>query len=842
MTSLNRSVFILATLLITPLGAFAADKIGVIGAANQHITAIDENSQKRDMSIGKDIFFKDTISTDSTGNAQLLFIDKSALTVGANSSVVIDEFVFNPSTSSGNMVMNGTKGTFRFIGGALSKKNAVKIKTPVGTIGIRGGIAIVNVNPDTGATNATFVYGHQMTFENAAGQITTTTSSGTGFSLNSPTDIPKIIQFTQAQIDTQMNALEAREGTNAGAKIVPTEGDVKGGLIMEKKDGGPVGANPTDKNAQGGGTVNNNGKPTPGGQTAATGDNKNPNGTTAANNPNNPAGTAAATGSGHYTADGGYVDSGGKYYTAREVAEYHAAHIDEGGRISDKDQSSGNYVVTANSPNNPNGTPATNGGAYVGPAAGGYAANGTAPVTGGYNNGTTYGGGYAGTAANGYVAPAAGGAYGTAVGTYNTAYVSPAAYNNYGNIGYMPNMMNTYNTGLTTTYYNPYTPYTPYNPAPTVYVDPYATSGASNIDSMATVLYNEAYNKVISAGGTSAQALAAAVIAQQYFKDHVFTGTEFNAAITATRVNTDTYMTSNFPGWTPSGTNTTTYVPPVKPSIVNSGTYSNAVAVGQAAYLADRNNGYDHSHAVGAANSAYNNSLTNQQQANSNAKVTADYASGTDHYTLANEAVNTSAAISSPLLAAMRTGAQNLALQTNMDTNKSNCNGGCAYVNWGIWEHVQQNSSPSLMNDINEQVVPYVYGNVTNLAGLSPMTVNYTGSSVLATSGIGIETGTIHANITLNPGSATLNSFDFNIPSQGAGGTTLNLLGGSQSIGASFSGINLSGGGFNGQINGSLFGPQAQSIGGNMVYGNGGAANGSGGSISGAGVYIGGRP
>jgi len=214
--------------------SLAAERVGVVGAVNKNITANSKDGDSRNLNIGDNIYFRETIKSDSTGNGQLIFADKSALTVGPNSAVVIDEFVYNPKTSSGNMIMRGTKGTFRFIGGALSKKNAVKIKTPVGTIGIRGGIAIVDIAPN-GATNATFVYGDQLTFQNLAGDFQSVTDRGVGLAVETPNDVPQIFRPTTAQMANQVQSLAGRPGTSAGAKVIPTDDVVDQKLEIESE-------------------------------------------------------------------------------------------------------------------------------------------------------------------------------------------------------------------------------------------------------------------------------------------------------------------------------------------------------------------------------------------------------------------------------------------------------------------------------------------------------------------------------------------------------------------------------------------------------------------------------
>lgn len=77
------------------------------------------------------------IRTSSTGLAEFVFRDGTKFAVGWNSSVVIDEFVFDDSKSVKNLSVKAAKGSFRWISGG-AKSSAYQIATPAGTIGIRG--------------------------------------------------------------------------------------------------------------------------------------------------------------------------------------------------------------------------------------------------------------------------------------------------------------------------------------------------------------------------------------------------------------------------------------------------------------------------------------------------------------------------------------------------------------------------------------------------------------------------------------------------------------------------------------------------------------------------------
>ena len=77
-----------------------------------------------------------------TGNGRLsiTFLDDSTVSLTERSSIVIDDFVFDPDPSQSRLVLNMASGTARFLTGALGRINRenVSIRTPVASIAIRG--------------------------------------------------------------------------------------------------------------------------------------------------------------------------------------------------------------------------------------------------------------------------------------------------------------------------------------------------------------------------------------------------------------------------------------------------------------------------------------------------------------------------------------------------------------------------------------------------------------------------------------------------------------------------------------------------------------------------------
>ena len=89
------------------------------------------------LSAGSGVHANETVKTGSSGKAGLQFHDQSNLSVGHSSQVRLDKFVYDPNKGTGTTVIEATRGTFRF-STAAQNQGEVKIKTPYGTLGMRG--------------------------------------------------------------------------------------------------------------------------------------------------------------------------------------------------------------------------------------------------------------------------------------------------------------------------------------------------------------------------------------------------------------------------------------------------------------------------------------------------------------------------------------------------------------------------------------------------------------------------------------------------------------------------------------------------------------------------------
>jgi hypothetical protein len=89
------------------------------------------------ISRGTDVFSNEVVRTGHDSVADLKFLDESTLNVGPITEIRLDKFVYDPSGSAGAVVIEATRGAFRFATGKQDKK-VYQIKTPFGTLGIRG--------------------------------------------------------------------------------------------------------------------------------------------------------------------------------------------------------------------------------------------------------------------------------------------------------------------------------------------------------------------------------------------------------------------------------------------------------------------------------------------------------------------------------------------------------------------------------------------------------------------------------------------------------------------------------------------------------------------------------
>ncbi|UPT73288.1 MAG: FecR family protein [Elusimicrobiota bacterium] len=171
---------LLALLLCASSPAQAATvNIGVASAVRGAVKAVAPGAAGRVVETGKPVYSHDKVTTGPEGKLQILLLDQTSFTIGPNSEMELDEFVFDPATNAGKVSAKIAKGAFRFVTGKVARRDpsAMQVATPVGTIGIRGTMTAGTVSE----TEGTFVLlgpGPENNADEKAGGITVKNDKG----------------------------------------------------------------------------------------------------------------------------------------------------------------------------------------------------------------------------------------------------------------------------------------------------------------------------------------------------------------------------------------------------------------------------------------------------------------------------------------------------------------------------------------------------------------------------------------------------------------------------------------------------------------------------------------
>jgi hypothetical protein len=128
------------------VAALAAEAAGTV-KTSQGTVSIERAGERISVSPGTPVFAGDRVRTGADGSVGITLQDDTRLTAGPDSTLLITDFRFNPSTNEGSLFASLLKGTFSVITGLIAKHSpgSVNFKTPTMTLGIRGTEFVVDV-------------------------------------------------------------------------------------------------------------------------------------------------------------------------------------------------------------------------------------------------------------------------------------------------------------------------------------------------------------------------------------------------------------------------------------------------------------------------------------------------------------------------------------------------------------------------------------------------------------------------------------------------------------------------------------------------------------------------
>ncbi|MFL2887355.1 MAG: FecR domain-containing protein, partial [Candidatus Pelagibacter sp.] len=139
---MKKILLLFAGLIFTFTSLSAAEKlnidkqlIGIVGAVSGTV-----KTKTRELKTGDKIYLNETILASAESGTQILLLDQSTFTIGSESEVVMDTFIYDPTTNDGKIVASVKQGSLKVISGLISKKNpdSLTVEVPEGTLGSRG--------------------------------------------------------------------------------------------------------------------------------------------------------------------------------------------------------------------------------------------------------------------------------------------------------------------------------------------------------------------------------------------------------------------------------------------------------------------------------------------------------------------------------------------------------------------------------------------------------------------------------------------------------------------------------------------------------------------------------
>jgi len=144
-------IMLLILLLMVCAPAWAQDAIGFVKTVSGNAVVIDAGKPIK-AQVGTPIKLGDTLKTGPEGTMGVTFKDNTVMSFGPDTELAVDEFLYAPEKDNLKFGTNLAKGSMQVVSGVIAKlrPKSVSMKTPIGTIGIRGTRFLVKVEPEKG--------------------------------------------------------------------------------------------------------------------------------------------------------------------------------------------------------------------------------------------------------------------------------------------------------------------------------------------------------------------------------------------------------------------------------------------------------------------------------------------------------------------------------------------------------------------------------------------------------------------------------------------------------------------------------------------------------------------
>jgi hypothetical protein len=96
---------------------------------------------------GAPVFATDTLRTQANGAIGVTFADDTRVSLGPDSEMRLERYVFAPADGALGMVLNFVRGVAAYVSGRMAKlaPDSVRLETPAAIVGVRGTTVAIKV-------------------------------------------------------------------------------------------------------------------------------------------------------------------------------------------------------------------------------------------------------------------------------------------------------------------------------------------------------------------------------------------------------------------------------------------------------------------------------------------------------------------------------------------------------------------------------------------------------------------------------------------------------------------------------------------------------------------------
>jgi hypothetical protein len=133
----TRLILAVASLALSAQGADTV--VGSVKTA-QGLTTARRGAENIPVREGTHLLLNDTLQTGADGSLGVILQDGTRVSLGPNSELKIDRFVYEPADGKFSLLLQLARGAMAYISGRIAQfsPQSVSVETPVGVLGLRG--------------------------------------------------------------------------------------------------------------------------------------------------------------------------------------------------------------------------------------------------------------------------------------------------------------------------------------------------------------------------------------------------------------------------------------------------------------------------------------------------------------------------------------------------------------------------------------------------------------------------------------------------------------------------------------------------------------------------------